>query len=191
MIAAFTNNTGRVTRLIHSPTDTQKSNADLTVDAVPDMPDLQGVESTSLFVVNGALEHHPTARRKAEKNGDVAALSNWMKARVGRILEKKEVQPIEMGGVTYPAGLASQSRVAAAIQQGEAIEADGSTYEFSARDTSGEFHMLSLGELKNLRNVYSIQVSNARNVAQSKKTDIEAATTIDELNQIDVTSGWP
>jgi len=192
MIAVYTTDTGRVTRLAHDANQDQQDAADLTIEngSVPEPPDLLGVESTSLFVVGDTLEHHPPGRREAEQAGDVDALKDWMKGRVDCILAKKEVQPVTLSGVTYPAGLPSQSRIAGAIQQGEAVEADGETFTFDARDVGGTFHELSLSELKDLRSAYAAQVSSTRDAAQSHKADIDGASTINGLNTIDVTTGW-
>jgi len=190
MIAVFTDDTGRVSRLAHEPTDEQESGAALTVQSVPDAPNLLGVESTSLFVVNGALEHRPTGRHEAEQAGDVSALKAWMKGRVDRIFEEKESGPVQVGGVTYPGDLASQSRVAGVIQQAKAVEAQGGTFTFNARDVQGEFHQLGLSNLKALRSAYGEQVQGARRVAKAHKADIDAASTVEALNAIDVTSKW-
>jgi len=60
----------------------------------------------------------------AVQSGNVTALKDRTRGRVDRILEEKEVQSVTLNGVTHPAGLPSQSRVAGAIQQGEAAKAD-------------------------------------------------------------------
>lgn len=188
-VGVYTSENGRVSRIAYGD---GLAEADLIVDEseLPNAPDLLGVDSASLFDVGGSLEYHPTEKRVAVQNGDVAGLKTFMKKRISRILEEKETEPVDYGGNTYPGGLPSQSRIAAVISAGEEAEANGENFEFDARDVNGTFHTLSLSDLKNLRNQYLAQVSSARSNAASLEQNVENASTVSDLQAIDVAAGW-
>lgn len=188
-VGVYTDENGRVSRITYGD---GLAEADLVVDEadIPGTPDLLGVESTSLFDVNGNLEHHPTEKRVAVQNGDVAGLKAFMKGRISRILEEKETENVTYNGNTYPGGLPSQSRISGIIDVGEEAEANGETFEFDARDVNGTFHTLSLSDLKNLRDQYLAQVKSARANASSLDQDVDNASTIPDLKAVDVAAGW-
>jgi hypothetical protein len=147
-----------------------------------------------------------TARRLDEIRGDTLEEALELKSRARTFEKYKKAvvmeakgrriknarKPVSYDGNKFGAGPESQQKLTGKLTYAQATGKDSdSSWSVGWKTANNSYVQLSYTDLENVVQAVNEQVQAAYNNEAQLLADIEAATTIDELDAIDLTTGWP
>jgi len=106
--------------------------------------------------------------------------------------QQHAIKPVTYDTNSFQADSNSQQKIQGAIERARADNANNSdTWSTQWKLADNTFTEVTQSDLESVFALVADQVESAYNREAEINGDIDTATTIDDLNAIDVTSGWP
>lgn len=157
---------------------------------IPERPDVTKAD-VSLYYIDGKFEYKISKRYKLEQKEDVEGLKEWMTERAKRIRKDKSENIIEWDGYEWKTDTDSRQSIMEVLEGARLYNKTHSdSFSTTWITASGPRTNTTVEDLETL--VSKIR-SQRQKVFQQYATLVEAinsASTISELNAVDVTGGW-
>lgn len=109
------------------------------------------------------------------------------KQEVREVREKKAKQPVTVSGNTYSASERAMIRIVGAAQRAPGVQ----DWSVPIPTEDGTYPQVTASEVKSIRDAIGKQVEDCYRREAELMSKLDAATTLDDLNAIDITTGWP
>lgn len=182
MVFLRTNDYGRVTLRHNRPEQLDDTSDGITVDSVPERPD----GDHDLYVVSGSPQWKPDGYRY-EAQGDLAGYREHL---LEELKEKRH--EVETRGVSYNGyDFASDQESRQSVTETLAYARDQDSFSTTWKTTHGFMTDVTAADLEAVRDKITSLRQAAFDNEATLATEINAASSIQELKNVDLTSGWP
>jgi len=128
----------------------------------------------------------------AEGYNAIAIRSEAMIEKARSLRVKNARKPVSYDGNQFDADAAAQQKLTGKLTYAQATGKDNdSSWSMGWKTANNTFVQLSYADLENVVEAVNEQIQAAYNREAEILAQIEQATTIDELNAIDLMAGWP